>query len=190
MKIFNKYLRQSSIKSIKKWLKSVVEIKKPKDDKPFFIGVYKEKKVSYESIYGKMREKQRLVDMFKTQICDLKKEFGEECENAKLLDVHINELKIELSDLWDQFRGKVKEKVKKTIYIPMTVDQAVNYLAFLMNENAIKYDVDIRCVLDCIRNDPEITFETKDEVALTRLKTNLEYIKKKREENDNIGRTD
>jgi len=158
----------------------MTETKQGKEKDSFITITMPKKKTPFETIYGKMRSKRKIIEKLLKRIKELDKGNSDHWKEARLLETHIEELKKDLSGLWDQFRGKVKEKVKNTITISMTVDNAINYLAFLTNEDAIKYDSDIRYILDCIENTKGICFDTKDELYLARLKENLKYIKENR----------
>ena len=152
-----------------------------KKQNKFIVHTIEDTKINYEAIYEKLEAKKKHVKEINLQIIELKNEHGEDCENAKFLEKSVNDLERDIVYLWDVFRGKIRKIVYKTINVPMSVDKAVNYLAFLLNEDPIKNNEDIRCIVGAINNNPGVCDGIKDEKLLSRIKDNLNYIIKKME---------
>ena len=156
-----------------------------KNEKKFVVQTIENKNINYESIYEKMEAKKKMIEEIKHKIIELKKEHGENCEDAIFLEKGMADLKEDIVYLWDVFRGKIRKIVRKTIYVPMSAEKAVNYLAFLLEDNAIKNQDDIRCVLSAIKNDPGLCDDIEDKKLLSRIKDNLNYIIKRTDNGGN-----
>lgn len=164
-------------------------IKKPKDfvihtiePKKFIIHTieFKSKAIDLETVQKNLRAKKKIVEVLKNSLSLL----SEDCAEAIVTKKDIKKVEEEISVLWDFFRGKTKQKEESKIYVPMTVDKAINYLAFLTVDNATNNKEDINLILKMI-NDSSLCTDDRDKYSLSRLQLNLDYLNKKMENCEN-----
>ena len=135
--------------------------------------------IRLETIQKNIREKRRIIDNLKTHVISLIEEFGKDHIEIVVIEKDIKILEEEVSILWDLFRGKTKQKGEHKIYIPTTVDKAINFVAFLMNDNAIQNEEEIRTILNIINNDPNLSIDSANKHSLCRIQLNLDYLNSK-----------
>ena len=130
--------------------------------KEFFVQTLTEDSgaLSFENYYTNIRHKKKQIEMFKTQIESLG-----HCDESVLLAQNCETLQEEIDTLMDLFRGKVTERKRKVIYVPMDTAHALNYLGFLINDGIDKYMDDIRNLMNALDYETGTTQEDRSQIS-------------------------
>lgn len=131
-------------------------------DKEFFVQTLAEDSGahSFENYYTNIRIKKKMLIEFEKKI----QELGH-CEKSVLLAQHCEAIQKEIDILMDLFRGRMTERKKKIIYIPMDVNHVVDYLGFLINEGIDKHLDTIRNLMNALDYETGTTQEDRSQIS-------------------------
>lgn len=131
-------------------------------DREFFVQTMSENlgAHSFENYYTNIRIKKKMLIEFEKKI----QELGH-CEESVLLSQHCEAIQKEIDILMDLFRGRMTERKKKIIYIPMDVNHVVDYLGFLINEGIDKHLDTIKNLMNALDYETGVTKEDKNQMS-------------------------
>ena len=116
--------------------------------------------MNFETYYTNIRSKKKLISQFKERAEALGK-----CEDSALLIEHCGTLQKEIDELMELFRGKVSAKSKQVVYVPMDIIHALDYLSWLILEDAEKNIHTIRNLMNALEFNTGVTKEDGNQLS-------------------------